>query len=55
MRLPQLRPERIANVHQGGPELDFDLEGGATVTIQTAEATSSVMLRDRAGKLEYAD
>ena len=46
---------KVAKVRQGGTELDFDLEGGATVTIQTAEATSSVMLRDKAGKLEYAD
>ncbi len=46
---------KVAKVRQEGTELDFDLEGGATVTIQTAEATSSVMLRDKVGKLEYAD
>lgn len=46
---------KILKVRQGGTELDFDLEGGSTVTIQTAEETSSVMLRDKAGKLEYAD
>ena len=46
---------KVLKVRQGGTELDFDLEGGATVTIQTAEATSSVMLRDKTGALEYAD
>ncbi len=46
---------KIAKVRQGGTELNFDLEGGSTVTIQTAEATSSVLLRDKAGRLAYAD
>ena len=46
---------KVLKVRQQGTELNFDLEGGSTVTIQTAEATSSVMLRDKAGKLEYAD
>ena len=46
---------KVQKVRQQGTELDFDLEGGTTVTIQTAEATSSVMVRDKAGKLEYAD
>ncbi len=46
---------RVAKVRQEGTELDLDLEGGTTVKINTAEETSSVMLRDKAGKLEYAD
>ena len=46
---------KVLKVRQQGTELDLDLEGVSTVTIQTAEATSSVMLRDKAGKLEYAD
>lgn len=46
---------KVRNVRQGGTELDLDLEGGSTVKIVTAEETSSVMLRDKAGKLEYAD
>ena len=46
---------KVLKVRQEGTELDLDLEGGAAVKITTAEATSSVMLRDKAGKLEYAD
>lgn len=46
---------KVVKVRQGGTDLAVDLEGGSTVTIQTAEATSSVMLRDKAGALEYAD
>ena len=46
---------KVVKVRQQGTEMAFDLEGGSTVTIQTAGATSSVMLRDKAGKLEYAD
>lgn len=46
---------KVLKVRQGGTELDLDLEGGTTVKIITAEETSSVMLRDKAGKLEYAD
>ena len=46
---------RVAKVRQQGTDLVLDLEGGGTVAIQTAEASSSVMLRDKAGKLEYAD
>ena len=46
---------KVAKVRQQGTDLILDLEGGGTVQIATAEATSSVMLRDKAGKLEYAD
>lgn len=46
---------KVARVRQEGTSLCLDLEGGMTLSIQTAEATSSVMLRDKAGKLEYAD
>ena len=46
----------MLKVRQGGPELALDLEGGnSSMTIQTAEETSSVMLRDKTGGLEYAD
>ena len=45
----------IEKVRQKGTELSLDLQGGKSVTIHTVEATSSVMLRDKAGKLEYAD
>ena len=46
---------KVLKVRQGGTELDLDLEGGGSVKIITAEETSSVMLRDKAGKMEYAD
>jgi len=45
----------IDKVRQQGVELDLDLKGGGSLAITTAEATSSVMLRDKDGKLEYAD
>lgn len=45
----------IKKVRQQGTKLDFDLVDGSTYTIQTAEATSSVILRDKAGTMEYAD
>ena len=45
---------KVLKVRQGGTELDLDLEGGSTVEIITAEQTSSVMIRDKAGALEYA-
>ena len=45
----------VKGVHQGGTVLNIDFESGATLSIQTAEATSSVMVRDKDGKMEYAD
>lgn len=53
---PTLNPAvKIKKVRQRGTELDLDLEDGTTFSIHLAEATSSVVLRDHAGKLEYAD
>ena len=46
---------KVAKVRQQGTDLILDLEGGGSVPITTAEAASSVMLRDKAGKMEYAD
>ena len=46
---------KILKVRQGGTELNLDLEDGTTLKIITAEETSSVMLRNKAGGLEYAD
>jgi len=45
----------IEKVRQQGTELDLDFEDGSTLTIQTAEATSCVMVRDKNGVMEYAD
>lgn len=46
---------KVAKVRQERTTLSLDLTSGSSVTIQTAEETSSVMPRDKAGKLEYAD
>ncbi len=45
----------VKGVRQSGTTLDFDLENGQTLSFQTLEATSCVMLRDQNGVLEYAD
>lgn len=45
----------IDKVRQQGTELDLDCRDGKSVKIPLAEATSSVMLRNAAGALEYAD
>ena len=46
---------KVTKVRQEAMTLSLDMEGGASVTIQTAEATSSGMLRDKIGKSVYAD
>lgn len=46
---------KVKAVRQQGTTLNLDLEDGSTVEIPTAEETSSVMLRDKNGVLEYAD
>ena len=46
---------KVQKVRQESTMLALDLEGGSTLEIETAEAPSSVMLRDSAGKMEYAD
>ncbi len=45
----------IAAVRQQDTTLDLDFVGGGTMEIALAEATSSVMLRDKDGLMEYAD
>jgi hypothetical protein len=45
----------VKSVRQEGTELNLDFEDGGTLTMQTEEATSSVMVRDEAGGMEYAD
>ena len=46
---------KVLKVQQEGTVLCLVLTDGSSVKIETAEATSSVMLRDKSGKLEYAD
>ncbi len=45
----------VKSVRQAGTRLDLDLADGRTLEIPLAEETSSVMLRDKNGALEYAD
>ena len=44
----------VRAVRQAGAELSIDFEVGS-LTIPTAEETSCVMVRDKAGVMEYAD
>jgi len=45
----------VSAVRQKDCELVFLYQDGRSLTLVTAEATSCVLLRDRAGVLEYAD
>ncbi len=45
----------IAKVRQQDTGLALGFEDGSTMEIQLAEATSSVMLRDKGNTLEYVD
>jgi hypothetical protein len=45
----------IAKVRQQGTQLGLDCEDGATLLIPLAEATSSVMVREKDHMLEYVD
>jgi hypothetical protein len=46
---------KVKAVRQAGTTLDLDFESGDTLAIPLAEATSSVLVRDVSGDLEYAD
>ena len=46
---------KIEKVQQQGTDLAFVLEGGKTLAVKLAEATSSVIMRDKAGGFAYAD
>ncbi len=45
----------VTRVRQTGPAMTIDFEDGASLEIALAEASSSVMLRDKDRVLEYAD
>ncbi len=45
----------VKTVHQTDNALTLDFADGSSASIALAEATSSVMLRNGAGVLEYAD
>lgn len=46
---------KVRAVRQSMEAIVFDFESGSSLEIQLGEATSSVMLRDVKGALEYAD
>jgi len=46
---------RVLKVRQTGALMNLDFDDRTSVEIPLAEAMSSVMLRDRDGRLEYAD
>lgn len=45
----------VQSVDQSDNDLLIHFEDGSTLHIKLAEPTSSVMLRDKQGKMEYAD
>ncbi len=45
----------VKMVHQSDTTMDLNFTDNSTGRIKLAEATSSVILRDRDGNLEYAD
>jgi hypothetical protein len=45
----------VKKVRQRGVVMDLDFADGSSAEVKLAEPTSSVMLRDRNNKLEYAD
>ncbi len=45
----------MKSVRQQGTTMNLDFTDGSSVPVTLAEATSSVMLRDGQGALEYAD
>ena len=45
----------VQAVRQQGTTLELAFEGGGTLDIPLAEETSSVMVRDKGGVMEYAD
>ena len=45
----------VKAVRQKATEFDLDFDDGTTAKITLAAETSSVMLRDHAGAMEYAD
>ena len=46
---------KIKDVRQQGTTLELDFDSGSVWTITLAEATSSVMVRDKNHAMEYAD
>jgi hypothetical protein len=45
----------VDKVRQSGTVMNLDFKDGSSAEIKLAEATSSVMLRDKDDNMEYAD
>jgi hypothetical protein len=45
----------VVGVRQDGAVLHLDFADGSTIQVKLADPASSVMVRDKDGKLEYAD
>lgn len=52
---PPLETGTVRAVRQSTEAIAFDFTDGTTLQLALAEATSSVMLRDAKGAMEYAD
>ncbi len=50
-----LKGQTIKGARQSGTTLNLDFTDGSSAQVTLAEATSSVMLRDGKGTMEYAD
>ena len=50
-----LNGREVKAVRQQGTTLNLDFTDGSSAQVRLAEATSSVMLRDSKGTMEYAD
>ena len=50
-----LNGREVKAVRQQGTTLNLDFTDGSSAQVRLAEATSSVMLRDSKGAMEYAD
>jgi hypothetical protein len=50
-----LKGHTVKSIRQKGATLTIDFADGSSAPIALAEATSSVMLRDGKGVMEYAD
>jgi hypothetical protein len=53
--IPIIAGRVISGVRQDAAAIYLDFSDGSTLQIKLADPASSVILRDKVGKLEYAD
>jgi hypothetical protein len=51
----ELKDQTVKAVRQSGDVMNLDFDDGSSAEIKLAEQSSSVLLRDSKGELEYAD